>query len=780
MANHCKGGVTLALRNLLVRVGADVSGLNNGMDLANKRLSKFSNQVNKKMFSIKGAIAGGLAAMGTGMVIGQGIKDATRFEALMGTMNQSLGQSMDKFVKWQDTVGGSLGYSKLQSVELANMLSLNLKKVATDQEDLTDKTIKMMEMATVVANKRGMAMSEVSDRIRSAMNQEADGADELGVNVRVAAIEQSKAYAMMGASGPWDKLTENMRKTILYHHILEQVSGNLGTTLEDNTQLKMSAFTASLRDLRMALGSAFLPILNVVLPVLTAFAQKIYQALQYVYAFSKALFGYKSSTKGGTKAVVKNTAATANQASAISGLGDAVKATGKKTKQAGKDAKRGIAGFDEINELSAPDTDSEGTDTGGGGGVSGGGGGIGGEIALPDDAFNQDQNTSAFDAFGDSISKAGEKVRAFFKESTGFDELSKGLYDFWNSLKDFWNSDAIKAFRQNFKEDLPDFFNDLMIIGGGTFEVIGGAIDILNGLINGDLSKTLEGLGGAFSGLYKIFSGTVGLIFPDLGNKLDAFGKKFGEKWKWFFDTFVKDSKSMGEIQNKVATAIALWWALKIDEMKESFKKKIFEMIKDGLAKFEKWKNDMTFILNVLKGVWKNLGGKSIDEYLEPFKKAPKWMQDNVINPIKKGFKGISDAFDVSVANGFKYVYNKAVGWLNSMIGDINNIKIPGIWSGVNIKKIPALAQGGITSGPTLALVGDNVGGKEVISPLDKLQSIVTSAVMAAMKFNGNNQSNVGGDIVLNLDGRTFARIVRPHLVKENKRVGANVKLNPI
>jgi hypothetical protein len=32
---------------------------------------------------------------------------------------------------------------------------------------------------------------------------------------------------------------------------------------------------------------------------------------------------------------------------------------------------------------------------------------------------------------------------------------------------------------------------------------------------------------------------------------------------------------------------------------------------------------------------------------------------------------------------------------------------------------IPALAQGGITNGPTLALIGDNASGRERVTPLD-------------------------------------------------------------
>jgi hypothetical protein len=55
------------------------------------------------------------------------------------------------------------------------------------------------------------------------MNQEADGAMELGVDVRIAAIKAGQAYQEMANGAPWDQLSENMRKTILYHHIFEQV-----------------------------------------------------------------------------------------------------------------------------------------------------------------------------------------------------------------------------------------------------------------------------------------------------------------------------------------------------------------------------------------------------------------------------------------------------------------------------------------------------------------------------------------------------------------------------
>ena len=107
-------------------------------------------------------------------------------------------------------------------------------------------------------------MQETSDRIRSAMNGEADGADELGVNVRISAMKQSEAYKQMADGAPWDQLNDHMQTTIRYHHILNEVSKNLGMTMQDTTAQRMAVFTATLADVRLALGQAFLPILHVV------------------------------------------------------------------------------------------------------------------------------------------------------------------------------------------------------------------------------------------------------------------------------------------------------------------------------------------------------------------------------------------------------------------------------------------------------------------------------------------------------------------------------------
>jgi hypothetical protein len=59
--------------------------------------------------------------------MGQGVKDAAQYEALMTTLGESMGKSRSKFEEWQKTSGRAMGFSMLQGAKLANTLSLNFK-----------------------------------------------------------------------------------------------------------------------------------------------------------------------------------------------------------------------------------------------------------------------------------------------------------------------------------------------------------------------------------------------------------------------------------------------------------------------------------------------------------------------------------------------------------------------------------------------------------------------------------------------------------------------------
>jgi phage-related protein len=85
------------------------------------------------------------------------------------------------------------------------------------------------------------------------------------------------------------------------------------------------------------------------------------------------------------------------------------------------------------------------------------------------------------------------------------------------------------------------------------------------------------------------------------------------------------------------------------------------------------------------------------------------------------------------IKNAFRSAVNAVIGWWNDLEFTIPAIKVAGVQISpaitIGTPYIPALARGGITTGPTLAMVGDNPGGREAIIPLDRYDALGTTNV---------------------------------------------------
>lgn len=152
---------------------------------------------------------------------------------------------------------------------------------------------------------------------------------------------------------------------------------------------------------------------------------------------------------------------------------------------------------------------------------------------------------------------------------------------------------------------------------------------------------------------------------------------------------------------------------------------------------------------------------------------------------IKDIFKGVFE----SLYGIVKLPLNLIIDAINAVISGINsiNVKIPswvpkygGQSFSPSIPRIPRLARGGIVDGKTN--MGNYIAGEsgsELIVPLentsftDKIASALGTAVMNALTVSGSGGNK--GDVVLQVDGKTFARVLNPYLAKEGTRVGGSL-----
>lgn len=143
------------------------------------------------------------------------------------------------------------------------------------------------------------------------------------------------------------------------------------------------------------------------------------------------------------------------------------------------------------------------------------------------------------------------------------------------------------------------------------------------------------------------------------------------------------------------------------------------------------------------------------------------WFRDGV----KAVFKAIGDAIGVwvdgvkmyinGVVEAFKFVFNKIAWYWNNTFGRLS-FKIPGWVPGIgglgfDVPNIPQLADGGIVTSPTLALIGE--AGPEAVVPLDRMSTggnnvtinvnggdpnAVVQALRTYMRMNGSVPIRVG------------------------------------
>lgn len=368
----------MAKSNLLVRGGADFSGLKKELEKVKKKLDSFQGNVSSTMKKL-GAILGSLA-------IGKLIKDSTELamgvESAVNQINRTMGTSAGAFQKWANEQAKSYGMAKSEALKYGAVYSNLISGFAKDTAETTKYTEELLKASAVVASATGRTMEDTMERIRSGMLGSTEAIEDLGINVNVAMIESTNAFKQFANGKSWQQLDFQTQQQIRLMAILEQANQKYGDSLANTTATQMQKFRAELNNVKLSLGQAFMPILNTVLPLLTALASKLAYVMNIVAQFTQALFGKPAQAQAQATAI-------SQQASAANDLGDSLKSAGKEAKK----AKGSLAGFDEINNLSKSAGDS---------GSSGGGSGAGGGVNIPG------MDTSSF---ADSTVEVSKKVQ---------------------------------------------------------------------------------------------------------------------------------------------------------------------------------------------------------------------------------------------------------------------------------------------------------------------------------------------------------------------------------
>lgn len=330
--------------------------------------------------------------------------------------------------------------------------------------------------------------------------------------------------------------------------------------------------------------------------------------------------------------------------------------------------------------------------------------------------------------------------------------------------------------------------------------------DILNG-INSVFDENGEGFTSYFAGLLEIVesvTGTISTFFDNLGVSIQT-----------VYDTYI--SPTIGRLFEGINTIVA-----KILEMWETYVKPFFDNVALGVeelvngpvgAAVDQILGFIGRVIEIIGYLWNSVIAPVLAKVVDIV--VPKivgamnaiW---NIVKVVFNGIAGIIDAvftvlnglidFVVGVFTGdwerawdgikgiFSGVWNAIASIcetvVNGIVAALNSISfdvpdwvplIGGQHFGFNLTpiSIPRLAQGAVlpANKPFLSVVGDQTNGTNVEAPLDTIKQ----ALIEALLESGALSRGSDGDIIFEIDGTEFARIIKPFTDRENNRVGVKL-----
>lgn len=393
----------MTIEELEIVIEAQTREFNQQIANVTNQVSNMEKRVNKSLGNIKnifGRVGKWIAALGIGKVIKDSIitaMDSIESDSMFDTVFGSLSNDVRR---WSEELQNTLGlngyairenvatlYNMTQSMGLASSEALNLSK---------DMTLLAEDMASFY----NISSEEAFTKIRTGLTGETEPLKALGILVDDATIKQY-AYAN-GIAKTGSELSNTEKVMARYIAIQQQTataSGDLARTINSPAN-QLRVLQNNLNLLRIELGNAFMPIVQVALPILNSFVQALVKVTSIVSRFMNALFGTSSSSAGGSASAIDGVS------TAVNGVGDAYTNAGKSAKKAAKDAKGFLAGFDEINKVNQNSSDSD-SDSGSGSSGSGAGG-----IDIP--TFNIEDQEGALSQLAGKVEEFALKVRNAF------------------------------------------------------------------------------------------------------------------------------------------------------------------------------------------------------------------------------------------------------------------------------------------------------------------------------------------------------------------------------
>ena len=618
---------------------------------------------------------------------------------------------------------------QLQSEILSNtpMISpQNISNAKKASEPLKESS-KQANNITESVNKASKSISNISNNAKRSSKTISSSFLSAGNSIRDSFGRINGIFSMIARRSRWLILGQTIRK----------VFSEVGQSFNDLQTYSVSfaktagALTDSFKRTANAIAASFAPIINALAPIIINITNIITNLLNKMAMLTNALFTNSKT------AIIANT----NFSGYSKSIAKATQNTKKNTKAA-KEQLKTLAKFDKLDvfkkdkqsKINAPELESP--------------------AQLP----------QAFDMF--------KKV-----------EIPSNILDFANNLKQTFSPLAKEfeiignSFKNNFAIPVGNYIKETVLP-----RFLNSTREKLKQIDFSNLNNSLERL-------FKVSSKFTNKLFDGLNW---AWENIFLPMSKWGAESFLPKfidllSNSIDGLNITIDAAkpmlkYLIGWLKDIISTSiingiETLSKEV-DLIKSSISSFRKTLNSFSPVLNNFLDLLKDTIKDYIVEGLTALGNVFGFLKDtidlfgNSIDRIKPGIDWLIKKLG-PISNFMKEILKSELPGYNEF-KNINSIF--SIFSAIRKSNIPlftppALASGTVVSPNKrfLAELGDNAYEPEIVSPISTMKRAFSEAM------SDNNIGGVNGDVTLQIDGKTFARLINPYMNSEKNRVGISM-----
>lgn len=688
------------------------------------------------------------------------------FEVSFGAMADAAEEFANKL---ETSWGVSATLTKQQTAYLNNML----KSMGMAEDMAFGMSTGLVQLSYNIASLYDISQQDAFDKLRSAMVGVSRPLLQLGINTKVAQLQQT-AFEH-GITSTNRELTQQEKILATYWAIYDQTRsawrsdtdtingqtvaiGDMTKTIYSNANM-IRVLQSRLADLGRYWGLAFQPIIKYVIPV-------VYLLIKALTELGKRFALFIGNLFGGNFQSIEEMMGEFGTAEAPSdnGLADYFDDVGDSAEAAKKKADKLTGSIDELNILSEPDTS----------GVSGfdtSMGGIENNIGLPEMDYIPDEVISGIVAeriaeIKNNLLGLIDPLKEFAKGLLGAfttGSVVAGIVLFVKHFQDL--AYQFKLFQMSvsqigFLKTLGTLFSGLVspvglaiaaiaAFAAGFAYLMATSEDFRNNIL-GYVDEIWQGFVSLGDNIYKNFIEPVANALVEFGTNLWNNGlSQFIEQASYFIGELILNITSFLDFLSVKVLPIITFVFEKILYSVQTSLSFIINIVNSVIEVF---KYVLRFFTDVFKGDWeavtKDIGNIFIAVW------------NGVIGAIEAVINFMIDAVNAFIGNFM---------WANDLLSFVGAPQITGqTFEHVAFERYPYLATGGIAYGETAAIVGEYANAKnnpEVIAPLDRLQDLMggTSSTTQEELLREQNEllrAILDKDTDVKLDGRTLARAI--------------------